>query len=376
MFDAHSTQRISRAVRLSESRLYPQSEAWAGRPVRESAPTGVVKVRNETDRTLFRGYVVGLGNPVDYNEDHDGDILGRFSDESVNEFTVIPYFLGEDYDADVHRGSFAVIMDDDVVPGESTWARVSGLMVVHVDQPLGDRNSPGWDQRFVTAGPKEGEDYLQANYHGTAVRHHFAPDNHLYTDHFLIDVGGDPGPYQFSVFNMEAEDVPAYGVMEVLSFDESEHYYNVRKPTGAGGLYLFNWHKAVPSEGWGRGGNAIGLPVLLNADDDPTPGAFYGPVPSTWGFSNVPDGSWTPLGGGPSGTDTERMAPASVTQMLRGIRGYDLEDDSLVLSNDEDGRLMWEPIFDKVKKISGYGNNKYLVTNGSGSVLWADNPDA
>lgn len=138
--------------------------------------------------------------------------------------------------------------------------------------------------------------------------------------------------------NSSGETVPAWGIVEVVSFDPSTEAFTIQKPTASGVIYFCNSGVDVPDgkHGESEGFNAGPQAVLLDKADD-TIGKTVGPSENSWAVNS--DGSgfvlYSDLFGGEYGLILDQAASSSssdfwaitnqnlfrATDALKGRRG-------------------------------------------------------
>ena len=109
---------------------------------------------------------------------------------------------------------------------------------------------------------------------------------------------GQSPPIQYTIpfYNDSGETIPAYGVIQARSAENSKRLlWTVEKPTGDGKLFFINMGISVKDRGYGVA-SAVG-PVRVLAPSVPSFGGEFGPSPSG-GWLMTSDGKgWTYCGG-------------------------------------------------------------------------------
>ena len=267
-------QRIASTVRGHESRKYDSTAQIRARTNRQGR-FDVLKVRNDTELTLLKGHVIGIGDaltvPIPYEWQDDGE-----TEEENEQFAADtgswlgePIFKGEIYDESTHRGSFGILLEGGEA-GDYIDVQVAGQVLAPV---LAVGFLPGFvienavyaypqtgEHRFLTTnmGWGDDDDDIEMSSHGGIIKWR-GPDTDIDAGHdnyrwCVIDLGGDAGPFPVMIFNESDEEIPPYGCVRTTSggFNVIPSY-PVTVPDDFFGPWVFNGPHPIPVNRCGRG---------------------------------------------------------------------------------------------------------------------------
>jgi hypothetical protein len=341
--------RVSNTVRGFESRTHPSAAQIRARSNRQGR-FDVLKVRNDTEYTLRKGHVIGIGDalnppvPYSYLEASDPEDNPEQLEEDTNTWLGEPTFIGELYDERVHKGAFGILLEDcevgdfvDIQCTGQALTLISGHNILSglVIEVAGQVFPRTGEYRYMTThtGIGSSDDEYGKSSHGGVIKWLAADtvvdagvDPHRWA---IVDLGGDPGPYPYLVRNTSGEDIPPYSCVNTNGLWPGYGAVSVDKPSDFLGPWLITWPHTIPDGWYGRAADAFGTLARYAEPSEEIMGGGMnrGPTIGEWTVGPTRLGIWAGWDTSTVEIDGEEVTlvtlrPADARTVLEGASGY------------------------------------------------------